>query len=102
MSPSIELPKVSLTKFRLVCADHTITEGANIDAFLPGDADTPPPTSALERMSPTANMASTLLAITTAEPGDSAETIRVASVVGFVYVSEVDEKKKKASKFWRR
>ena len=30
-----------------------------------------------------------------AEPGDSLESVRDASVVGFVHVSEVDEKKRK-------
>lgn len=40
-------------------------------------------------------MVSTLLAITTAEPGESPEAIRDASILGFVFVNEVDEKTRK-------
>jgi polyribonucleotide 5'-hydroxyl-kinase len=36
-----------------------------------------------------------LLAITHAEPNDSQDSIRDASVIGYVYVADVDEAKKK-------
>lgn len=35
------------------------------------------------------------MAIVHAEPSDSQENIRDATVMGFIYVAEVDEKKKK-------
>lgn len=40
-------------------------------------------------------MQNCILAIMHADPNDSQENIRDASVMGFVYVAEVDEKKKK-------
>ena len=40
-------------------------------------------------------MQGSILAIVAAEPADSPEVIRDASVIGFVYVSEVDEKRKR-------
>ena len=36
-----------------------------------------------------------IIAIVHAEIGDSQENIRDASVIGFIYVAEVDEKRKK-------
>lgn len=36
-----------------------------------------------------------ILAIMHADPNDTPENIRDATVIGFVYVAEVDEKKKK-------
>ena len=40
-------------------------------------------------------MQNAILAIVHADPHDSHETIRDASVIGFIYVAEVDEKRKK-------
>jgi len=40
-------------------------------------------------------MQNCILAIMHADPNDSHENIRDASVMGFVYVAEVDEKRKK-------
>ena len=40
-------------------------------------------------------MQNAILAIVHADPSDFQETIRDASVIGFVYVAEVDEKRKK-------
>ena len=40
-------------------------------------------------------MQNALLAIVQAAPSDSQESIRDSSVIGFVYISEVDEKKRK-------
>lgn len=40
-------------------------------------------------------MQNAILAIVYAEPNDTQENIRAASVIGFVYVAEVDEKRKK-------
>ncbi|KAF2143747.1 uncharacterized protein K452DRAFT_350175 [Aplosporella prunicola CBS 121167] len=46
-----------------------------------------------EKARPSLLMVNGLLAITSAEPGDSHETIRDSSVVGYVYVADVDEAK---------
>ena len=40
-------------------------------------------------------MQNAILAIVHADPNDAQENIRDASVIGFVYVAEVDEKRKK-------
>ncbi|KAF2645423.1 pre-mRNA cleavage complex II protein-like protein Clp1, partial [Massarina eburnea CBS 473.64] len=48
-----------------------------------------------ETVSPSADMVGKLLAITTAEPRDEQESIRNASVRGYVWVADVDEAKKK-------
>ena len=40
-------------------------------------------------------MQNAIIAIVHAEPGDSQENIRDASVIGFIFVAEVDEKRKK-------
>ena len=40
-------------------------------------------------------MQNAILAIVHADPNDTQENIRDASVIGFVYVAEVDEKRKK-------
>ena len=48
-----------------------------------------------ERVPPSAEMQTCVLAVVQAEPNDSLDGIRDASVVGFVYVAEVDEKKRK-------
>jgi polyribonucleotide 5'-hydroxyl-kinase len=40
-------------------------------------------------------MQNSVIAIVQADPNDSQENIRDASVIGFVYVAEVDEKRKK-------
>lgn len=40
-------------------------------------------------------MQNAIMAIAHADPSDSQENIRDASVMGFIYVAEVDEKKRK-------
>ena len=40
-------------------------------------------------------MQNALLAIVTAEPNDFVEAVRDSSVLGFVFVAEVDEKKRR-------
>ena len=51
--------------------------------------------SMFEKVSPSPQMQNAVLAIVQAEPNDSQENIRDASVIGFIYIAEVDEKKKK-------
>ena len=48
-----------------------------------------------DKVEPSSLMQHCMLAIIQAEPDDREETIRESSVIGFVYVAEVDETKKK-------
>ena len=48
-----------------------------------------------ERVSPSPQLQNAVLAIVQAEPNDSQDSIRDASVIGFIYVAEVDELKNK-------
>lgn len=63
---------------------------------MPGDAneDSMNP-SIFDKVEPSAQMQNAMLAIVHAEANDPQESICDASVIGFVYVSEVDEKRKK-------
>ncbi|KAF2739107.1 pre-mRNA cleavage complex II protein-like protein Clp1 [Polyplosphaeria fusca] len=53
------------------------------------------PSGIYEKTIPTLSIQNSLLAVTTASPADRQEVIRDASVRGYVYVSDVDETKKK-------
>lgn len=65
-----------------------------LSSFLPGgeeEHDAPP----FDRVEPSSMMLHCILAVMYASPHDSQDTIRDASVMGYVYMAEVDEKKKK-------
>jgi polyribonucleotide 5'-hydroxyl-kinase len=47
------------------------------------------------KVEPSPQMQNATLAIVHADPSDPQETIRDASVIGFIYVAEVDEKRRK-------
>ena len=83
-----------LTIYKLVDATSDFN-----NSFLPGDHDsTADPTTPpiFEKVDvPTPQMQNGILAIVHADPNDTQENIRDASVIGFVLVAEVDEKKKK-------
>lgn len=67
-----------------------------LNALLPGDAteeNSEPPI--FDKVTPSPQMQNAILAIVHADPGDTQENIRDASVVGFVYVDEVDEKRRR-------
>lgn len=67
-----------------------------LNSFLPGgDVEDAPTTTIYERTQPSPEMQTCILAIMQADPHDPPESIRDASVIGFVYVAEVDEKKQK-------
>ncbi|MCJ1312243.1 Cleavage polyadenylation factor subunit clp1 [Agyrium rufum] len=67
-----------------------------LDALLPGgEPDAFTKKSIFDIVHPSNQLQRCVLAIMQAEPGDSQEDIRDASVIGFVYIAEVDEKKKK-------
>lgn len=64
--------------------------------MLPGDAIEESLTPAIfDQVQPSLQMQNSIMAIVHAEPGDSQESIRDATVMGFIYVAEVDEKKRK-------
>ncbi|ATZ55803.1 Bcclp1 [Botrytis cinerea B05.10] len=63
-------------------------------AFLPGGEEEVEPTQ-YEKVEPTPSMLHCIFAVMHASTRDSQDTIRDASVMGFVYVAEVDEKKKR-------
>lgn len=48
-----------------------------------------------EKVEPTSSLLHCILAVMFASPHDTQETIRDASVMGFVYIAEVDEKKRR-------
>jgi len=65
-----------------------------LSSFLPGGEEEAEP-SLYENAEPSSMMLHCILVVMYASIHDSQETIRDASVMGFVYVAEVDEKKKK-------
>lgn len=77
---------------------------SHFSSFLPGGSDEEDPTSPssasssspmYERVEPTPQMLHCVLAVMYASRHDAQETIRDASVMGFVYVAEVDEKRRR-------
>lgn len=63
-------------------------------SFLPGGEEEAEP-SLFDKVEPSALMLHCLMAVMFASPNDSQDTIRDASVMGFVYIAEVDEKKRR-------
>ncbi|KAI9801747.1 MAG: Cleavage polyadenylation factor subunit clp1 [Sarcosagium campestre] len=71
-------------------------ETAFLASLMPGGQEEENGTSRLfDRVDPSPMIQNCILAIMNAEHGDSQDNIRDASVVGFIYVIEVDEKKRK-------
>ena len=67
-----------------------------LDSFLPGgEAEDAPPDALFEVIQPSMLLHNCILSIVQADPNDTQEQVRDASVIGFVYVAEVDEKKRK-------
>ena len=72
------------------------TESTLLDSLLPGgEVEYASKKAIFDKVQPSSLMQNCLLALVQAEPNDAQENIRDASVIGFVYVAEVDEKKKK-------
>jgi len=67
---------------------------ASTSPYDPGDDDVSE-SEIYEKVEPSALMLHSLLAVMHAGVVDTVETIRDASVMGFVYVTEVDEKKRR-------
>lgn len=68
-----------------------------LTSFLPGGEpeDSSYKSPILEKVLPSIEMQNSILVIMQAGSNDSQESIRDASVMGFIYVAEVDEKRKK-------
>ena len=67
-----------------------------LHSLLPGgEADDASSHAIFDRVQPSTDMQSCILAVVQADPNDTLDGIRDASVIGFVYVAEVDEKKRK-------
>lgn len=64
-------------------------------SLLPGGDDSVVPNTIFETVEPSAQLLHAVLAIMQVEPNASQEDIRDASVLGCVYVAEVDESRKK-------
>lgn len=68
-----------------------------LSSLLPGGEAEEEPTQKpiYEQVQPSGQMQNSILAVVQADVKDSPQNIRDASVIGFIYVAEVDEKKKK-------
>ena len=64
-------------------------------SLLPGDDDSTSANSIFEKVEASSQLLHSVLAITQAKASASQDDIRDASILGFVYVAEVDENKRK-------
>lgn len=62
---------------------------------MPGDETEDSTPAIFDKVQPSPQMQNAILTIVNAHPDDIQENIRDASVMGFMYVAEVDEKKNK-------
>jgi polyribonucleotide 5'-hydroxyl-kinase len=81
---------------RDVYCEIILTHAANsmLSSLLPGGSEDGE-FELYEKVEPSPAMLHCILAVMYASPIDTQETIRDASVMGFVYISEVDEKKRR-------
>ncbi|KAF4631926.1 hypothetical protein G7Y89_g6210 [Cudoniella acicularis] len=71
------------------------TDGVMMSSFLPGGEEEGAEATIFELVEPSSMMLHCIFAVMYASLRDSQETIRDANVMGFVYVAEVDEKKRR-------
>ncbi|KAI9821748.1 MAG: Cleavage polyadenylation factor subunit clp1 [Pycnora praestabilis] len=89
-------PHTQQVDFSQVATYRIAESSAILNSLLPGgEADDASSSAIFEKIEPTTQMQNSILAIMNADQNDSHENIRDASVVGFVYVAEVDEKKRR-------
>lgn len=62
---------------------------------MPGDVTEDSTSAIFDKVRPSPQMQNAILAIVNAHPEDTQENIRDASVMGFIYIADVDEKKNK-------
>jgi polyribonucleotide 5'-hydroxyl-kinase len=67
-----------------------------LSSLLPGgETEDPLSNNIFDQIEPSSNMQNAILAVVQANPNDSHDSVRDASVIGFVYVAEVDDKKRR-------
>lgn len=74
---------------------NNIKATALLSSLLPGGEEENAVPTMFEKVFPSPQLQNAVLAIVQAEPNDSQDNIRDASVIGFVYIAEVDETKNK-------
>ena len=62
---------------------------------MPGDVTEESTSAIFDKVRPSAQMQNAVLTVVNAHPEDTQENIRDASVMGFIYIADVDEKKNK-------
>ena len=62
---------------------------------MPGDVAEDNTSAIFDKVRPSPQMQNAILTIVNAHPEDTQENIRDASVMGFIYIADVDEKKNK-------
>lgn len=62
---------------------------------MPGDVTEDSISAIFNKVRPSPQMQNAILTIVNAHPEDTQENIRDASVMGFIYIAEIDEKKNK-------
>lgn len=77
------------------CVADNETASALLSSLLPGGEEENAAPPMFEKVTPSPQMHNSVLAVVQAEPHDLQESIRDASVIGFIYVVEVDEIKSK-------
>jgi polyribonucleotide 5'-hydroxyl-kinase len=93
---TLDFSQVSINRIRDTTSSSAFDPGADDDdEYDPAQLSSPNAGTIYEKFVPTLMLQNALLAITQAEPHESQDRIRDASVMGYVYVAEVDEAKRK-------
>ena len=79
----------------LYSTNETTPASDLLNSLLPGGEADDASSAIFDQVQPSPQMQNSILAIVQADPNDTQENIRDASVIGFIYVAEVDEKRKK-------
>ena len=88
-------PHTQHLDFSMTTIYKLIEQSDQLRSLLPGGDDSTSATSIFEKVEPSSQLLHSVLAITQAKASALQEDIRDASILGFVYVAEVDENKRK-------
>ena len=88
-------PHTQQIDFSLMTIYRLAEQSDLLRSLLPGGDDTTLANSTFEKIEPSSQLLHSVLAIVQADASAAQEDIRDASVLGFVYVAEVDETRKK-------
>ena len=72
-----------------------VSASALLSSLLPGGEEDDSAPAIYEQIEPSPGMQNSVLAIVDADRNESQQSIRDANVIGFIYISDVDEKKRK-------